>query len=78
MEKKELNKVALSMDEMAKVFGGANAMDADLESQVLATCTQLKKMGKTQQFAINLFNQMMPDHPEIETYINSVWESIVV
>ena len=76
MAQKEMNVMSLSLEDMEKVFGGANELWDGWEAQVKETCKNLKKMGKDQNYAINLFRQMQPGHPEIEAYIIKIWDSL--
>ncbi len=76
MLKKELGIVELKPEEMTGIVGGAGELAAGWEEQVRNTCIQLKALGKTKEYAVNMFKQMQPDHPEIGTYILDIWDSV--
>ena len=76
MMKKELGIVELKPEDMSGIVGGAGELASGWEEQVKATCVQLKALGKSADYAVNLFKQMKPDHPEIGTYILNIWDTI--
>ena len=75
MDNNELEVKELIPEELVQVSGGAGLPETWKET-IRKDCTDWKKMGCSRERIIRAYARWTAAYPEIETYINSIWDTL--